>query len=50
MEKYAPLEIEKEILLFWKKNKIYYKQKAKGRKGPKFYWLCGPHTLLASFM
>ncbi len=42
MEKYAPLEIEKEILLFWQKNKIYQRQKAKGKKGPKFYWLCGP--------
>lgn len=42
MEKYEPLKFEKELLKFWKDKKIYEKQKAKGRKGPKFYWICGP--------
>ena len=38
---YNPLEIEKEILLYWEKNKIYSKVKKKG-KGKEFYFLDGP--------
>jgi isoleucyl-tRNA synthetase len=34
--------IEKEILNFWKKNKIYEKSVAKNKKGKKFYFLQGP--------
>jgi len=39
---YEPLAIESKILKFWKDKKVYQKQKAKGKKGPKFYWICGP--------
>ena len=39
---YKPIEIEEEVLEFWRKKKVYLKQKAMGKKGPKFYWLCGP--------
>ncbi|HDQ59952.1 MAG TPA: isoleucine--tRNA ligase, partial [Candidatus Woesearchaeota archaeon] len=42
MEKYNPLESETKVLEFWLKKKIYEKQKDKGKKGPKFYWICGP--------
>ena len=35
-------EIEKKILEFWKKNKIYEKSKKKNIKGKKFYFLQGP--------
>ncbi len=42
MEPYAPTKVEEEVLNFWLKKRIYEKQKAKGKKGPKFYWLCGP--------
>ncbi len=42
MYKYEPKEIEKKVLNFWKKKKIYKKQKDMGKKGSKFYWLCGP--------
>jgi len=37
---YNALEIEKEILSFWSKSKIYDKCKAKGKKS--FYFLDGP--------
>jgi len=36
---YNPLELEKEILDFWEKNKIYQKSKNKGKQ---FYFLDGP--------
>src|SRR3989338_2071191 len=39
---YNPQEIEKEILVFWKKNKIYEKSKKKNSKGKKFYMMDGP--------
>jgi len=42
MDKYKPLDVEREILEFWQKKKIYEKQKAKGKKGKKFYFLQGP--------
>jgi len=35
-------EIEKQILEFWDKNKIYEKSKKKNSKGKKFYFLQGP--------
>ena len=35
-------DIEKEILKFWEKNKIYEKSKKKNAKGKKFYFLQGP--------
>jgi len=35
-------EIEKEILDFWKENKIYEKSKEKNKKGKPFYFLQGP--------
>jgi len=35
-------EIEKSVLEFWKKNKIYEKSKKKNVKGKKFYFLQGP--------
>ncbi len=35
-------EQEKEILDFWKKNKIYEKSKKKNAKGKKFYLMDGP--------
>ncbi|MCD4666301.1 isoleucine--tRNA ligase [archaeon] len=34
--------IEKEVLSYWKKNKIYEKLKKKNSKGKKFYFLQGP--------
>lgn len=40
--KYEAEKLEHEVLDLWKKKKIYEKQKAKGKKGPKFYWICGP--------
>lgn len=42
MDEYNPIEIEKNVLKFWNKKKIYEKQKDMCKKGPKFYWLCGP--------
>jgi len=39
---YNALEIEPEILKYWEKNKIYQKQKDKGKNGKKFYFLDGP--------
>ncbi len=39
---YNPQEIEKEVLVFWKKNKIYEKSKKKNSKGKKFYMMDGP--------
>lgn len=33
---------EKEILEFWKKNKIYEKSKTQNKKGKKFYFMDGP--------
>ncbi len=39
---YDPQKIEKEILEFWEKNKIYEKIKSKNKKGKKFYFLQGP--------
>jgi len=39
---YNPQEIEKEILNFWKKKKIYEKSKKKNAKGKKFYMMDGP--------
>jgi isoleucyl-tRNA synthetase len=35
-------EIEKDMLGFWEKNKIYDKSKKKNAKGKKFYFLQGP--------
>ena len=35
-------EIEKEILEFWKKKKIYEKTKKQNSKGKKFYFMDGP--------
>ncbi len=37
-----PKEVEKEVLVFWKKNKIYEKSKKKNSKGKKFYMMDGP--------
>jgi len=39
---YDALEIEKEILSFWKKNKIYSKVKALGKGKKPYYFLDGP--------
>ena len=41
MKKYNPIKLEKEILNFWKKNKIYEKQKKLCKKKT-FYFLQGP--------
>ena len=35
-------QVEKEVLEFWEKNKIYEKVKKKNLKGKKFYFLQGP--------
>jgi isoleucyl-tRNA synthetase len=40
--KYNPIEIEKEILEFWEKNRIYEKAKAKNKDKTSFYFLDGP--------
>ncbi|MBT3720019.1 isoleucine--tRNA ligase [archaeon] len=42
MKKYNPTTEEEKILNMWGKKKIFQKQKEKGKKGPKFYWTCGP--------
>ncbi|MEK6844990.1 MAG: isoleucine--tRNA ligase, partial [Nanoarchaeota archaeon] len=39
---YEPQKVEKEILEFWEKNKIYEKIKLKNKKGKEFYFLQGP--------
>ncbi|MFH2028395.1 MAG: isoleucine--tRNA ligase [Nanoarchaeota archaeon] len=39
---YNPEEIEKEILDFWAKKKIYQKVKEKNKKGKDYYFLDGP--------
>lgn len=39
---FEPIKIEEEVIDFWQKRKIYEKQKAMGKNGPKFYWICGP--------
>jgi len=41
-DKYLPIEIEKEILDFWEKNKIYDKAKAKNKGKKSYYFLDGP--------
>ena len=41
-ERYDPLQVEKEVLEFWKKNKIYEKAKSKNKGKVKFYFLDGP--------
>jgi isoleucyl-tRNA synthetase len=41
-EEYKPPLAEKEVLKFWEERNIYRKQKDKGKKGKKFYWICGP--------
>src|SRR3989344_21504 len=41
-DKYEPTEIEKEILDFWEKNKIYDKAKAKNKGKKSYYFLDGP--------
>ena len=41
-DKYEPTEIEKEILDFWEKNKIYGKAKTKNKGSKPFYFLDGP--------
>ncbi|MEA2037171.1 MAG: isoleucine--tRNA ligase [Nanoarchaeota archaeon] len=40
--KYEPLEIEKEILDFWQKNKVYERAKAKNKGKKSYYFLDGP--------
>jgi len=42
MEKYEPLKQEKEILKFWKDNKIYEKATEKNKGKKKFYFCDGP--------
>ena len=42
MQKYDPVKQEKKVLKFWKDNKIFDKQRLKGKNGKKFYWTCGP--------
>jgi isoleucyl-tRNA synthetase len=42
MVKNKYVQKEEEIRAFWDKNKIYQKQKAKGKKGKDFYFLDGP--------
>jgi len=42
IQNYNPLETEKEILEFWKKNKIYDKCKAKNKGKKPYYFLDGP--------
>lgn len=42
MEKYDPLNQEKEILEFWKDNKLHEKSANKNSKGKKFYFCDGP--------
>ena len=42
MQKYNPLELEPEILKFWKDRKIYEKVKEKNKGKKKFYFLDGP--------
>ena len=42
IENYKPLEIEKEILGFWQKNKIYGKAKKKNKGKKSYYFLDGP--------
>jgi len=42
MQKYDPIKQEKKVLKLWKEKNIFKKQKDKGKKGPKFYWTCGP--------
>jgi isoleucyl-tRNA synthetase len=42
LDKFEPLKFEFEVLKFWNRYKTYEKQKAKGKRGPKFYWICGP--------
>lgn len=39
---YNPSEVEKEILEFWEKNKIYQKIKEKNKTKTTFYYLDGP--------
>lgn len=39
---YNPKEIEKEVLEFWDKNKIYQKAKSKNKGKKPFYFLDGP--------
>src|SRR3989338_2333489 len=39
---YNPLEIEKEILGFWEKNKIYEKAKSQNKGKKSYYFLDGP--------
>ena len=42
IENYNALEIEKEILALWEKNKVYAKVKAKGKGKKPYYFLDGP--------
>jgi len=42
MEKYNPLELEPEILKFWKDEGVYEKAKEKNKGKKKFYFLDGP--------
>ncbi len=42
IKNYDALEIEKEILLFWGKNKVYSKVKAQGKGKKSYYFLDGP--------
>lgn len=41
-EQYNPQELEKEILLYWQKNKVVEKLRKRNQKGSKFYFLEGP--------
>ncbi|MDD5417914.1 MAG: isoleucine--tRNA ligase [Candidatus Nanoarchaeia archaeon] len=41
-EEYNPIEIEKEVMEFWKKNNIYESLKASLKKKKKFFHLDGP--------
>jgi isoleucyl-tRNA synthetase len=42
IKNYDALEIEKEILSFWEKNKVYSKVKAQGKGKKSYYFLDGP--------
>ncbi len=42
IEPYDPIKIEKSVLEFWEKNRIYDLVKQRNKKGKKFYFLDGP--------
>jgi isoleucyl-tRNA synthetase len=44
MKQYNPIEVEKEILEFWKKNDIFNKLRTKNKNNKKFSFIDGPIT------